>query len=210
MIKVLICDDHAIVRQGLKQIVEDCNDIMIAGEASSGEELIRMISKDDSHVIVLDITMDGIGGIETLKEIKHQKPDLGVLMLSMHPEEQYAIRVLKAGASGYLTKKSAPGELVQAIRAVFKGNKYITPSVSEKLVSNLNSDKQIQPHENLSDREYQVFVLLAKGKTVGQIADDLHISVKTVSTYKSRILDKMGINNMADMIRYAIDKKLFS
>lgn len=209
MIKVLICDDHAIVRQGLRQIVEDCNDIMIAGEASSGEEVIRMINKDDSHVIILDITMDGMGGIETLKEIKHQKPELGVLMLSMHPEEQYAIRVLKAGASGYLTKKSAPDELVQAIRTISIGKKYITSSISEKLVSTLNADEAVQPHESLSDREYQVFEHLAKGKTVGQIAENLYLSVKTVSTYKSRILNKMGINNMADMIRYAIEKKLF-
>jgi len=209
MIKVLICDDHAIVRQGLRQIVEDCNDIMIAGEANSGEELIRMINKDDSHVIILDITMDGMGGIETLKEIKHQKHELGVLMLSMHPEEQYAIRVLKAGASGYLTKQSAPDELIQAIRTISIGKKYITSSISEKLVSTLNADEAVQPHESLSDREYQVFEHLAKGKTVGQIAENLHLSVKTVSTYKSRILDKMGINNMADMIRYAIEKKLF-
>lgn len=206
---MLICDDHAIVRQGLRQIVEDCNDIMIAGEASSGEEVIRMINKDDSHVIILDITMDGMGGIETLKEIKHQKPELGVLMLSMHPEEQYAIRVLKAGASGYLTKKSAPDELVQAIRTISIGKKYITSSISEKLVSTLNADEAVQPHESLSDREYQVFEHLAKGKTVGQIAENLYLSVKTVSTYKSRILNKMGINNMADMIRYAIEKKLF-
>jgi len=210
MIKILICDDHAVVRQGLRQIVEDCNDINIAGEAESGEELIRLIDKDNIDVIVLDIAMDGIGGIEALKEIKFKKPELAVLMLSMHPEDQYAIRVLKAGASGYLTKKSAPDELVQAIRTVAKGKKYITASVSEKLVSNLNIDEDTEPHETLSDREYQVFIKLAEGKTVGQVAKNLHISVKTVSTYKSRVLEKMGAGNVADLIRYALEQKLIS
>jgi len=208
MIKILICDDHAIVRQGLRQIVEDCNDITIAGEAECGEELIRMVDKDDIDVIVLDITMDGIGGIEALKEIKFRKPELAILMLSIHPEDQYAIRVLKAGASGYLTKKSAPDELVQAIRTVAKGKKYITASVSEKLISSLNADKDILPHQLLSDREYQVFIKLAEGKTVGQIAENLHISVKTVSTYKSRVFEKMGMSNIADLIRYALEKGL--
>jgi len=210
MIKILICDDHAVVRQGLRQIAEDCNDINIAGEAESGEELIRLIDKDNIDVIVLDIAMDGIGGIEALKEIKFRKPELAVLMLSMHPEDQYAIRVLKAGASGYLTKKSAPDELVQAIRTVAKGKKYITASVSEKLVSNLNIDEDTEPHETLSDREYQVFIKLAEGKTVGQVAKNLHISVKTVSTYKSRVLEKMGAGNVADLIRYALEQKLIS
>lgn len=208
MIKILICDDHAIVRQGLRQIVEDCNDITIAGEAECGEELIRMVDKDDIDVIVLDITMDGIGGIEALKEIKFRKPELAILMLSIHPEDQYAIRVLKAGASGYLTKKSAPDELVQAIRTVAKGKKYITASVSEKLISSLNADKDTLPHQLLSDREYQVFIKLAEGKTVGQIAENLYISVKTVSTYKSRVFEKMGMSNIADLIRYALEKGL--
>jgi len=209
MINILICDDHAIVRQGLRQIIEDCDDINITGEAESGEELIRMIGKDDIvDVVVLDIAMDGIGGIEALKEIKYQKPELAVLMLSMHPEDQYAIRVLQVGASGYLTKKSAPDELVQAIRTVAKGKKYITASVGEKLVSNLNVEKGIQPHEMLSDREHQVFIKLAEGKTVGQTAKDIHISVKTVSTYKARVMEKLGFDNISELIRYALEQGL--
>ena len=210
MIKILICDDHAIVRQGLRQIIEDCNDITVVGEADSGEEALGMISKNDFDVVVLDIAMDGIGGLEALKEIKYRKPKLAVLMLSMYPEDQYAIRVLKAGAAGYLTKKSAPNELLQAIRTVATGKQYITASVSEKLVSNLNADKCVLLHETLSDREYHVFIQLAEGKTVGQIAKNLHISVKTVSTYKSRVFEKVGIGNVADLIRYTLEQKLIS
>jgi DNA-binding NarL/FixJ family response regulator len=209
MIKILICDDHAVVRQGLRQIIEDCDDISLAGEAQSGEELIQMIGNDDIvDVVVLDIAMDGIGGIEALKEIKSRKPELAVLMLSMHPEDQYAIRVLQAGASGYLTKKSAPAELIQAVRTVANGKKYITASVSEKLVSNLNVEKEVPPHEMLSDREHQVFIKLAEGKTVGQTAENLHISVKTVSTYKTRIMEKMGCNNISELVRYALEQRL--
>lgn len=208
MIKILICDDHAIVRQGLRQILEDCNDITIAGEAECGEELIRMVDKDDIDVIVLDITMDGIGGIEALKEIKFRKPELAILMLSIHPEDQYAIRVLKAGASGYLTKKSAPDELVQAIRTVAKGKKYITASVSDKLISSLNADKDTLPHQLLSDREFQVLVGLAQGRSLSEIADNLCLSGKTVSTYRTRLLDKMDIKTNADMVRYCIQHKL--
>lgn len=208
MIKVLICDDHAIVRQGLRQIVEECQDIKITGEADCGEEAIQMVTKDDFDVVVLDIAMDGIGGIEALKEIVRRKPKLAVLILSMYPEDQYAVRVLKAGAAGYLTKKGAPDELLLAIRTVARGKKFITPSVSEYLVSKLNSDAHTSPQEILSDREYQVFLKLADGNTVGQIADELCVSVKTVSTYKTRILEKMKLNNVAGIIRYAIEQKL--
>ena len=210
MIRILICDDHAIVRQGLRQIVEDCNDITITGEADCGEEVIRMISKDDFDVVVLDIAMDGIGGIEALKEIISRKPKIAVLMLSMHPEDQYAIRVLKAGAAGYLTKKSAPNELLKAIRTVAAGKKYITESVSEQLVCSLNSSKDILLHETLSDREYQVFLLLAQGKSVSQIAESMLVSVKTISTYKKRGLEKMGLSSVSDIMRYALEKKLIS
>ncbi len=208
MIRVLICDDHAIVRQGLMQIVEDCDDIVIAGEADCGEQVIQMVTKDDFDVVVLDIAMDGIGGIEALKEIIRRKPKLAVLMLSMYPEEQYAVRVLKAGAAGYLTKKGAPDELLMAIRTVACGKKFITASVSEHLVTNLNADVHTCPQEVLSDREYHVFLKLADGKTVGQIAEQLCVSVKTVSTYKARILEKMSIINVSGIIRYAIEHKL--
>jgi len=211
MIKILICDDHAIVRLGLKQIIEDCHDIVVAGEADSGEAVLRMIGKDNFDVVVLDIAMDGIGGIEALDEIKYQKPELAVLMLSMHPEDQYAIRVLKAGAAGYLTKKNASDELVQAIRTVAAGKTYITASVSEQLVSSLNADEHAPlPHNTLSNREYHVFIQLAEGKVIGHIAENLHISVKTVSTYKSRIMEKMDANNIVDLIRYALKYGLIS
>jgi len=208
MIKILICDDHAIVRQGLRQIVEDCHDILIAGEAESGEAALRMINRDDYDVVLLDIAMDGIGGIETLAEMRYQKPDLAVLILSMYPEDQYAIRVLRAGAAGYMTKKSAPDELLQAIRCVAAGKRYITASVGEHLVSSLNADENTLPHHTLSDREYQVFIQLTQGKGIGQVAEDLHISVKTVSTYKSRVLEKLDASNLADLIRYALEHHL--
>lgn len=208
MIKILICDDHAIVRQGLRQIVEDCHDIVIVGEAASGEAAIRMVNQDEYDVVLLDIAMDGIGGIETLNELRYQKPDLAVLILSMYPEDQYAVRVLRAGAAGYMTKKSAPDELLQAIRSVAAGKRYITESVGEQLVSSLNADEHAIPHQTLSDREYQVFIQLAQGKSVGQVAEDLHISVKTVSTYKSRVLAKLEASTIVDVIRYALEHDL--
>lgn len=210
MINIIICDDHTIVRKGLKQIVEECDDICVAAEACSGEELLKLIDKDDFDVVVLDVVMEGIGGIETLKKLKHREPELPVLILSMHPEDQYALRVFKAGASGYLTKNSAAGELVNAIRTVASGKKYITSFAGERLISSLNVDKDALPHELFSDREYQVFIHLAEGKTVSQVAESMRISIKTVSTYKMRIMKKMNIDNVADIIRYAINQDLIS
>ncbi len=207
MIQILICDDHAIVRQGVRQLVEDCDDIVIAGEADSGEAAVRMVIKHDFDVVLMDISMDGIGGMEALTEMGHQKPELAVLMLSMHPEDQYAIRALKAGAAGYLTKTDTD-ELLLAIRTVATGKRYITPSVSEQLVYSLNADDHVLPHQTLSNREYQVLILLAEGQSVGEIADHLAISVKTVSTYKSRIFEKMNARNVVDLIRYALKHNL--
>ncbi len=211
MIKVLICDDHVIVREGLKQIVAEEKDISIVGEAATGEELLRMLITTGPDVILLDIAMDGMGGVETLKELKQRSPEIAVLVLSMYPEDQYAVRVLRSGASGYLTKKSAPEELVEAIRAVAGGRKrYITESVSEQLVSSLKIDSEKLPHELLSDREYQVLIKLAEGLKMSKIASDLHISVKTVSTYKSRIFEKMNLNKSTDIVRYALEHGLVS
>ena len=208
MIKILIADDHAIVREGLKQILSETPDLVVVAEASSGQEVLEKISKNDLDLVVLDIAMPGRGGLDILKEIKTQKPRLPVLMLSMYPEEQYAIRVLKSGASGYLTKESAPSELVMAIRQISQGKKYISPSLAEKLAIDLELSPDKLPHEILSDREYQVMCMIASGKTLKEIADGLSLSIKTISTYRSRILEKMNMKTNAEVTHYAIKSNL--
>ena len=208
MIKILIADDHAIVREGLKQILSESPDLIVVAEASSGQEVLEKISKSDLDLVVLDIAMPGRGGLDILKEIKTQKPRLPVLMLSMYPEEQYAIRVLKSGASGYLTKESAPSELVMAIRQISQGKKYISPSLAEKLAIDLEINPDKMPHEILSDREYQVMCMIASGKTLKEIADGLSLSIKTISTYRSRILEKMNMKTNAELTHYAIKSNL--
>ena len=208
MIKILIADDHAIVREGLKQILSESPDLIVVAEASSGQEVLEKISKSDLDLVVLDIAMPGRGGLDILKEIKTQKPRLPVLMLSMYPEEQYAIRVLKSGASGYLTKESAPSELVMAIRQISQGKKYISPSLAEKLAIDLEINPDKMPHEILSDREYQVMCMIASGKTLKEIADGLSLSIKTISTYRSRILEKMNMKTNAELTHYAIKNNL--
>jgi two-component system invasion response regulator UvrY len=210
MIKILIADDHTIVREGLKQIVAETSDMAVADEASNGHEVLTKALKNDYDVIVLDITMPGIQGLDVLKRIKDQRPRLPVLVLSMHPEEQYALRVIKAGAAGYLTKESASDELIKAIRKVSLGRKYITSSLAEKLAADLERDAEKAPHESLSDREYQVMCMIAEGKTVKHIADELYLSVKTISTYRSRILEKMGMKTNAELTRYALQNRLIS
>jgi DNA-binding NarL/FixJ family response regulator len=208
MIRVLIADDHAIVREGLKQIVADTPDIIVAGEAKDGHEALDMISKNNYDVVLLDISMPGISGLDVLKQLRSQKPQLRILMLSIYPEEQYAVRTLKAGASGYLTKESAPDELVAAIRKVSQGGNYVSHSLGEKLVANLRRDDSKQPHEALSDREFQVMRMIASGKKGKEIAEELLLSVKTVSTYRRRVLDKLGIKNNSALIRYAMQNHL--
>ena len=208
MIKILIADDHAIVREGLKQILSESPDLVVVAEASSGQEVLEKISKNDLDLVVLDIAMPGRGGLDILKEIKTQKPRLPVLMLSMYPEEQYAIRVLKSGASGYLTKESAPSELVMAIRQISQGKKYISPSLAEKLAIDLEINPDKMPHEILSDREYQVMCMISSGKTLKEIADGLSLSIKTISTYRSRILEKMNMKTNAELTHYAIKNNL--
>jgi len=208
MLKILIADDHAIVRQGLKQIVTETPDMVVAGEASNGQELLNKIKESDYDVVVLDITMPGRDGMDVLKQLRSEKPELPVLMLSIHPEEQYALRALRAGASGYLTKESAPDELVVAIQKVSRGGKYISPSLAEKLAFELEVGREQAPHEILSDREYHVMCLIASGKTVMEIAQELSLSEKTISTYRSRILEKMKMKNNAELTYYAIKNQL--
>jgi two-component system invasion response regulator UvrY len=208
MIKILIADDHAVVREGLKMILSESPDLVVAAEASTGQEVLNMISKKELDLVVLDIAMPGRGGLDILKEIKSQKPKLPVLILSMYPEEQYAVRVLKAGASGYMTKESAPHELINAINQISKGKKYVSPSLAEKLALDLEISTDRPLHESLSDREYQVMCMIASGKTLKEIAEQLSLSIKTISTYRSRILEKMNMKSNAELTHYAIKNRL--
>jgi len=205
MIKVLVADDHAVVRRGVRQILDEAPDIVAVGQASSGREVLQEVQKHDYDVLVLDIAMPEGGGLEVLKQLQSLEPKLSVLILSMYPEGQYAMRALKAGAAGYLTKESVPDELVAAVRKAAQGEKYITPSLAEKLVAGLG--KKL-PNEALSDREYQVVCMLASGKTITEIAVELSLSVKTISTYRVRILTKLSLRNTAEIIRYAFEHGL--
>lgn len=204
MIKILIADDHPVVRKGLKEIIEDIPDMAVRGEASNGQEALEKARKGDFDIVVLDISMPGGNGLDILKLLKEEKPDLSVLVLSIYPEEEYAVRVLRAGASGYLTKESAPEKLIAAIRKASKGGKYISPSLAEKLAFDLETDAERPLHETLSDREYQVMRMIASGKTVNEIGEELFLSVKTVSTYRSRILEKMKMKTNAELTHYAL------
>ena len=208
MIKVLIADDHAVVREGVKHILSEMPDMLIAGEAGRGQEVLEKVGKNEYDLILLDIAMPGRDGLEILKDLKLQKPKLPVLILSMFPEEQYALRALKSGASGYLTKDSIPDELIKAIQKIVRGGKYISSSFSEKMLFSFDSDAEKPLHETLSDREYQVMRMIASGKTLKEIADELALSVKTVSTYKSRILDKTGMKNNVELTHYAVKHRL--
>jgi two-component system invasion response regulator UvrY len=208
MIKILIADDHPVFRFGLKQIIQEAPDLVVVAEAINGREALVMATKGDYDVVVLDITMPVRNGVDVLFELKHERPALPVLMLSMHPEEQYAMRALRAGASGYLTKESVPEELVAAIRKVAGGGKYVSASLAEHLASMVQSDVGVPPHETLSRREYQVMCMIASGKTVSETAQELSLSAKTISTYRTRILEKMQMKNNAELIRYATKNQL--
>ena len=208
MINILIADDHSVVREGLKQIISGNADMTVLAEAGNGNEAIEKIRGNAFSVVILDISMPGKNGLDTMKEIKVMHPDLPVLILSMYPEEQYALRFFRAGASGYLTKKSAPEELVSAIRTVSKGKKYVSPVLAEKLIGELDITTEKPLHSALSDREFQVLCLMASGKTSGEIAEELFLSVKTVSTYRTRILEKLHLKNTAELISYAIQNQL--
>jgi len=203
-----ITDDHAIVREGLKQILADTRDIAVAGDAENGFEAVKLIRRDPCDVVLLDISMPDKSGIDILKQIKREFPKLAVLMLSMHREDQYAIRSLKAGAAGYLNKQSAPAELVTAIRQVAAGRKYVSPALAEELARHLDEDHEKPPHAALSDREYQTMTMIASGKSVSDIAAELSLSVKTVSMYRSRVLQKMKLRHNAELTHYAIKNQL--
>lgn len=204
MIKVLLADDHAIVRDGLKQILADTEDLAVAGEAADGHEVLKKLREQDWDIIVLDISMPGRSGLELIREIKNEKPGLPILILSMHQEEQYALRALRAGASGYLTKESDAEQLISVIRKVAKGGVFVSPAMAEHLARDIMPSTENPPHTLLSDREYQIFRLIVSGQSISEIADKLSLSVKTVSTHKSRIMQKMNMTNQTELIRYAI------
>ncbi len=208
MSNILIVDDHAVVRAGLRQIISGVSGITTVDEADDAREALSKIKKNGYSVVVLDISMPGKSGLDVLKEIRDEHPKLPVLMLSMYPEDQYAMRALRSGASGYMTKDSPPSELITAIRTVAAGRKYISSDLAERLAYNLNADMKKEPHEILSDREYQVLCMIASGKTLTDIGDQLSLSVKTISTYRSRILEKMQLKNNAELTNYAIRNNL--
>jgi two-component system invasion response regulator UvrY len=208
MIQVLLADDHAIVRAGLKELLADTGDISVVGEAGTGQEALARVREGHYDVIVLDMSMPGRSGVELIKQLKQEKPKLRILILSMHSEAQYAVRALKAGASGYLTKDGAADQLVAAIRRIAGGGAYVSPEAAERLAQDFNRPADAPPHTLLSDREFQVFQAIASGRSITAIADELSLSVKTVSTHKTRIMEKMGIANQVDLVRYAIRHKL--
>ncbi len=208
MIRVLIADDHAIVRKGFLQIVNETPDMRVVGEAANGQEVLEKVREMDCDVLVLDISMPRFSGLESLREIRYLRPELPVLILSMHSEDQYAIRSLKAGAAGYLNKETAVEELVTAIRKVVSGGKYLSVSAAEKIALEIGNSSDKPPHERLSNREYSVLLMIGSGKSISEIADDLSLSVKTVSTYRTRILEKMNMKTNADLIRYVIENDL--
>ena len=206
--KILIADDHTIFREGLKHILTEYPDMIVADEARNGREVLDKIWNNDYDMVLLDISMPGMTGLEALKQLKNDRPKLPVLVLSMHPEEQYAVRALRAGASGYLTKESAPDELMTAIRKISQGRKYITSSLAERLAQEMEADSEKPLHDVLSDREYQVLRMIAEGKTVKHIAEELSLSIKTVSTYRTRIMEKMKMKTNAELMHYAIRHQL--
>jgi DNA-binding NarL/FixJ family response regulator len=203
-LRVLIADDHAIVRQGLRQILSDTADLEVAGEADNGVAAIQLARAQPWDVMLMDVSMPDRNGIDALKIIRKEFPRLPVLILSMYPEDQYAIRALKAGAAGYLTKQSAPEQLVHAIRQVANGKKYVSAALALELAEAISEDSARAPHEKLSDREYQTLCLIASGKTLTQIGEELNLSVKTVSVYRARLLEKMKLNNNAELTHYGL------
>jgi len=208
VIRVVIADDHTILREGLKQLLQAAPDLVVAGEAADGHEVLRVARDVEFDVLLLDMSMPGRSGMELIRQVKSEKPKLRILVLSMHEEHQYAVRAIRAGASGYLTKESAATQLVAAIRKVAGGGAFISAEVAEQLALSAMPHAEGPPHATLSDREFQVFRMLAAGAGVTQIAGDLNLSVKTVSTHKARLMEKLGVGNQAELIRYALKHRL--
>lgn len=208
MIRVFVADDHSLFRTGLREILSRHSDMSIVGEAGTGTEALNGVRSTACDVLLLDITMPGRGGLDILKDIRQEFPRIAVLMLSMHPEDQYAIRVLKAGAAGYLSKESAADELVAAIRKVATGGKFVSPSLAEQLASGVATPADTLPHQTLSEREFEVMIMLARGMKLIEIADDLNLSEKTITTYRARILEKLDLQSNAEIVHYAIDNHL--
>ncbi len=208
MIRVLIADDHAIVREGLKQIVAQTSEILVVDEATNAFEVTEKLRKLSVDLVLLDISMPGRSGLDVLVEIRRDYPAIPVLILSLHTEDQYALRSFKSGASGYLSKESAPDQLIQAIRKVAAGGRYMSAHLAEKLAFGLVSDRGANPHEILSNREFQVFRMIASGRTVTEIAEELSLSVKTISTNRTRILEKMHFRNNSDITQYALQHQI--
>ena len=211
MIRIVVADDHTIVREGLTRILTGQSDIEIAGEATNGHEVMERVRAGGFDLLLMDLSMPGKSGIELLKQVKDEKPKLPVLILTMHEEDQYALRAIRAGASGYLTKESAPEQLVAAIRKIASGRLFISPGVAEQLALDVrpHGDADTPPHKSLSDREFEVFRMLVQGKSVSEIAALLHLSVKTVSTHKTKVLEKIRVSSIADLVRYALANNLF-
>jgi DNA-binding NarL/FixJ family response regulator len=208
MIKVCVVDDHAVVREGLKRIISENSGMAVTAEAGNGHEALKIIKNEPCDVVLLDITLPEKSGLDVLKELHAESPSLPILVLTMHAEDHYAVRVLRAGAAGYMTKDTAPSQLVQAIRKVIRGGKYVSSTLAEKMAFDLDGDSAKQPHEILSDREYQVLCMIASGQSVTEIADKLSLSVKTISTYRVRILEKLNMKGNAELTRYAIKEGL--
>ena len=208
MIKIIIADDHAFMREGIKKTIQDEIDMQVIGEASNANEALAIMKDSDADIAIIDISMPGKSGLDILKDLKAMKKKFKVLILSMHPEDRFAIRALKAGAVGYLTKESAPDELVKAIRTVLTGRKYVSKALAEKLIDLLSDDNEGLPHERLSDREYEVFIKIASGKKAIAIAEELSISVHTVNTYRARILEKLGMSSNVELTQYAMHNNL--
>ena len=204
MLRLIMADDHPVVLKGLKEILRESFDKVIIEETTTGYELLRKVQNNQYDVVLLDISLPDINGLEVLKEIKKKKPKLPVLIISMYLEEQYALRAMKAGAQGYVTKRSASDELVLAVRKILSGKRYISPAFAEKMLYDFESDAEKPPHESLSDRELQVLCMIGKGKAVNKIAAELHVSANTVRTYRARILEKIGVAGTSELIHYAV------
>lgn len=208
MIKVLVADDHAIVRRGLRQILAETQDILVGGEAATASEVLRLVREQRFTAAILDISLPGASGLDLLADLRKERPDLPVLILTVHSEDQYAVRAIKAGAAGFLTKESAPDKLIEAVRKVASGGRYVSPELAERLASALAGESGGAPHERLSDREFEILKMLASGKTVSEVAQELSLSVKTVSTHRTRILKKMGMRTNAELTAYAVRTRL--